>query len=57
MMGMQANPTPIPESPTMSSRPDSIPTSGLLVEVYVLQHEIDPVSHSLTVTGGTFGGG
>ena len=57
MMGLQANPTPRAESATMPSRPDSAPTIGLLVEVYVPQHDIDPVLHSFTVTGGTFGGG
>jgi hypothetical protein len=56
-MGMQFNPTPRVGFATTPSRPDSIPTFGLSVEVYVSQHDIDPVSHSLTVTGGVFGGG
>ncbi len=56
-MGMQLNPTPRAGFAVRPSRPDSIPTFGLSVEVYVSQHDIDPVSHSLTVTGGTSGGG
>jgi len=56
-MGRQFNPTPRSGFVVMPSRLERRPTSGSLVEVYVSQHNINPVSHSLTVTGGRLGGG
>jgi hypothetical protein len=56
-MGRQFNPTPREGLRMRPSKPERRPTSGLLVEVNVSQHEIDPVSHSLTVTGERVGGG
>jgi hypothetical protein len=58
-MPIQDNPTPRAASKSASNprRPESAPVSGLLVDVNVLQHCIDPVLHSLVEIGVRFGGG
>jgi hypothetical protein len=56
-MGRQFNPTPRAGLTMRPSKPERRPTSGLLAEVNVSQHETDPVSHSLTMTGERVGGG
>ena len=55
-MGRQDSPTPSEADPVKPRRPERIPTSGLLLEVTVLQHCAEPVLHWLMLIGVTVGG-
>jgi hypothetical protein len=56
---VQVSPTPREASsnPVRPRRPAAAPTSGLLVDVNVLQHDNDPVLHWLAGVVPVFGGG